>query len=165
MRKLKLTGSGRVSGIDYGTVRVGIAISNAERTIASPYENYERHDSAADAQRFQRLVAEEFIVQFVVGLPVHTSGEESQKSQEARAFGAWLAQVTQVPVDFIDERYSSQQAEEMLRNAGLSNRQRKERRDMLAAQILLEAYLETGGLSVDSPGPLDDVSDRRGDNV
>jgi len=165
MRKLKLTRSGRVSGIDYGTVRVGIAISNAERTIASPYETYARHDSTADAQRFQRLVAEEFIVQFVVGLPVHTSGEESQKSHEAREFGAWLAQVTQVPVDFIDERYSSQQAEEMLRNAGLSNRQRKERRDMLAAQILLEAYLETGELSAGPPGPLDDVSDRRDDNT
>ena len=78
---------GRVAGIDFGTVRIGIALSNAGRTIASPYENYTRRGSEQDAQRFRRLVAEEGVTLFVVGLPVHLDGGESQKSTEARQFG------------------------------------------------------------------------------
>jgi len=163
LRKVRnaLASTGRICGIDYGTVRFGIAISDASCTIASPYETYQRRGAAADAERFQRLVAEEGVVRYVVGLPVHISGEESSKSREAREFGAWLAQITGLPVDFIDERYSSRQAEEALRDAGLTSRQRKERRDMLAARILLEAYLETGGAAAGEPGPLDDSFDVR----
>lgn len=152
---------GRVSGIDYGTVRLGIAISDAARSISSPYENYRRQDDQKDAQRFQRLVSEEEVVQFVVGLPVHTSGQESQKSREAREFGSWLTNATGVPVDFVDERFTTQQAEQALLGAGLTNQKRKARRDMLAAQILLQTYLDHGAASSESLGALDDT---RGEN-
>ena len=54
--------------------------------IASPYENYTRRDERRDAQFFQNLVGEEDVVGFVIGLPLHTSGQESKKSQEARQF-------------------------------------------------------------------------------
>jgi putative holliday junction resolvase len=90
--------AGRVAGIDYGTVRIGIAISNPERTIASPLENYTRRGPEQDAQRFRRLVEEEGVVLFVVGLPIHLDGGESQKSLEARQFGQWLHEATGVPV-------------------------------------------------------------------
>ena len=91
---------GRVAGIDYGTVRIGIALSDPERTIASPYENYTRRGKEQDAARFRRLVDEDRISLFVVGLPLHLDGGESQKSIEARAFGAWLAEVSGRPVEF-----------------------------------------------------------------
>ena len=81
---------GRVAGIDFGTVRIGIAISDPGRSIASPLENYTRQGLEQDARRFRRLVAEENVALFVVGLPVHLSGQESRKSQEARQFGKWL---------------------------------------------------------------------------
>ncbi|MBL9122028.1 MAG: Holliday junction resolvase RuvX, partial [Planctomycetaceae bacterium] len=103
---------GRIAGIDFGTVRIGIALSDARQSIASPYENYTRRGTAADAQRFARLVQEEEIRLFVVGLPLHGDGRESQKSQEARRFGAWLAAQTGVPVEFFDERYTSVEAEQ-----------------------------------------------------
>src|SRR5687767_11877632 len=108
------TPSGRVAGIDYGTVRVGIALTDQRRQIASPYENYTRRGTEADARRFRRLVAEEEVTLFVVGLPVHLDGRESQKSVEARRFGQWLGEQTGVPVEYFDERFTSSQAEQLL---------------------------------------------------
>jgi putative holliday junction resolvase len=136
---------GRVAGIDYGTVRIGIAISNPERTIASPLENYTRRGLEQDAQRFRRLVADERVVLFVVGLPIHLDGRESQKSLEARQFGKWLGETTGVPVDYFDERFTSHEAEESLLAADMTRKRRKKRLDMLAAQIMLSAYLEGSG--------------------
>jgi putative Holliday junction resolvase len=147
---------GRVAGIDYGTVRVGIALSDPGRSIASPYENYTRRGAEQDAARFRRLVEEEGITLFVVGLPVHLDGGESQKSVEARAFGQWLGEVTGVPVEFFDERFTSIEAEESLLSADLSRKKRKRRRDMLAAQIMLAAYLESRDQGAVEPRGLDD---------
>lgn len=149
---------GRVAGIDYGTVRIGIALSDPGRSIASPMETYTRRNSEQDARRFQQLVKEEGIALFVVGLPVHLDGRESPKSLEARQFGQWIAEVTGVPVDFFDERFTSVEAENLLLDADLTSKRRKKRIDMLAAQIMLSAYLESrGNKRRDSnPGPLDD---------
>lgn len=134
--------SGRVAAIDYGTVRIGVAITDPSRTIASPLENYTRRSEALDAAWIARLAEEERIAGFVVGLPVFASGEESSKSQEARAFGAWLTKVTGRPVSFYDERYSSALAEQLLGEAKLTKKKRKERLDKLAAQLILTAWLE-----------------------
>jgi putative Holliday junction resolvase len=136
---------GRLAGIDYGTVRVGIAVSDPDRILASPLEIYSRRGQEADAEYFRRLVREQRIVGFVVGLPVHSSGEESQKSKEAREFGQWLNQVTDLPIRFCDERYTSVHAEESLREARLSRQKRKQRLDKIAAQMILAAYLESPG--------------------
>jgi putative Holliday junction resolvase len=133
---------GRIAGIDFGTVRIGIALSDPGRLIASPYENYVRRTEQLDAQRFSRLVAEEDVKLFVVGLPLHLEGGESRKSLEARRFGQWLAQVTGVPVEFFDERFTSVEAEQLLLAAQMTSKRRKQRTDMLAAQIILSAYLE-----------------------
>ncbi|MEM8679441.1 MAG: Holliday junction resolvase RuvX [Planctomycetota bacterium] len=134
--------AGRVAGIDYGTRRVGVAISDANRTIASPLENYERRNAELDAQHFCTLTRQEEIALFVVGLPLHMSGDESQKSREARAFGQWLMDVTGVAVEFFDERFSSKEADAVLDVARATSKKRKGRRDMLAAQIILSGYLE-----------------------
>lgn len=134
---------GRIAGIDFGTVRIGIAISDAGQSIASPYENYTRRGEEADRQRFQKLVQDEQVAWFVVGLPVHLDGRESQKSTEARRFGQWLAEVTLRRVEFFDERFTSHEAERYLADAQLTKKKRKARLDKLAAQIMLTAYLET----------------------
>ena len=147
---------GRLAGIDYGTVRIGIAITDPAQTFASPYENYTRRDRAQDARRFQRLVLEEQVRRFIVGLPVHLSGDESQKSREARSFGQWLTEVTGVPVEYYDERYSSSQAEQYLMAAELTSKRRKRRLDMLAAQIMLSGYLESKHRGQAPPEGLDD---------
>ena len=144
-----------MAGIDFGTVRIGVALSDPLRMIASPHANYHRISESADADYFRSLVKTEEICLFVVGLPIHLSGAESQKSTAARSFGAWLKQVTSVPVDFFDERFTTREAEQRLVGAKLTNKSRKARRDMLAAQIMLAAWLERSS-SDESSLPLED---------
>ena len=139
----ELPRQGRLAGLDYGTVRIGVAITDPDQRLASPLENYTRRDLAADAAWLKKLVADERIAGFVVGLPVHTSGDESQKSGEARHFGQWVAGETSLPVCYFDERYTSAHAEALLLDAGLTSKQRKQRLDKLAAQLMLVAYLES----------------------
>lgn len=145
----------RIAGIDYGTVRIGVAMADTAIGIAGPFENYNRRTPALDAEYFQRLATDERIGRFVVGLPVHLSGSESQKSTEARAFGEWLAGVTGVPVEYFDERFSTAEADELLSSVKFTKKQRQARRDQLAAQIMLAAYLEAGERGQESPGGIE----------
>src|SRR4051812_17296883 len=147
---------GRLAGIDYGTVRVGVALSDARQTLATPYETYNRRTRELDAKWFAQFARDEKIVRFVVGLPVHSRGDESQKSFEAREFGKWLTEITGVPVDYYDERFSSSEAEQLLGGAKLTKKRRKERLDKLAAQIILAGYLESHSRGAAPPGALDD---------
>jgi putative Holliday junction resolvase len=139
----------RIAGVDFGTVRIGIATADLAVGIAGLYETYARRSEALDAEYFRRLANEERICRFVVGLPVHTSGQESEKSREAREFGSWLERTTGMPVEYFDERYTSSEAESLLQDAGLTKKRRKERIDQLAAQIMLTAYLEAGARGQD----------------
>jgi putative Holliday junction resolvase len=149
----------RVLGIDFGLRRVGAALSDPTRTIATPLETYERTTRERDAHHYRDLVEAEGIERIVVGLPLHTGGGESELSRQARNFGRWLASVTRLPVHFADERYTTRQADELLREHGRrrKGKGRDPRRDMLAAQILLQAYLDAGCPESDSPAlPLAD---------
>ena len=145
----------RIVGIDYGTVRIGIAMADTEVGIASPVANYTRRSDALDAEYFEHFAKEEQIGRFVIGLPVHLHGGESQKSMEARAFGQWLNQATGVPVEYFDERFTTTEADEFLNSAKLTKKQRQLRRDQLAAQIMLAAYLESGCRGQDSLESID----------
>lgn len=145
----------RIAGIDFGTVRIGIATADTSIGIAGPYENYTRRGLMADAQYFRQLAAEERIARFVVGLPVHLSGNESQKSTEAREFGKWLGETTGLPVEFFDERFTTAEADQMLGAVKFTKKQKQARHDQLAAQIMLTAYLEAGGRGQDAPGGID----------
>jgi putative Holliday junction resolvase len=133
---------------------IGVAVSDPDRTIASPWETYTRKGTDADARYFRQLVSREGIVGFVVGLPVHMSGDESRKSLEARAFGQWLEEISGVPVRFHDERFTTVEASQLLSGSGQSRRRRKDLRDQLAAQIILSSFLESTGRQ--SPGSLQD---------
>lgn len=134
--------TGRLLAIDYGTKRVGVAVSDRFQQIASPLHNYQLNGQQSDSRFFRNLTEEYQIAGLVVGLPVHMSGDESQKSQEARAYAAWLSRLTSLPYAFQDERFSSMHAEALLLEAAMTKKQRKARIDKLAAQILLQAYLD-----------------------
>ena len=134
----------RILGVDYGTVRVGLAVSDPERKIASPLKTYQRRGRELDAGYFKELIEEEQIERIVVGLPVHLSGREGQKAVEAREFGQWLGEVTDLPIVFADERFTTVEAEAALWSAGLTHKKRKQRRDRVAAQIMLQAFLDAG---------------------
>jgi len=137
-----LPAKGRLLGIDFGTKRVGVAICDLYQKIASPIQILHRQSRKADEHFFRSIAAEYEAVGIVVGLPVHMSGDESQKSGEARKYAAWLSKTTKLAVDFQDERYSSVQAEASMIEMNLNVEQRKARIDMLAAQILLQEYID-----------------------
>ncbi len=147
---------GRLLGVDYGTVRVGLAVCDPDRIVASPLATYTRRDPEADAAYFRQVAVAENAVGLVVGLPVHTDGREGVKAKEAREFGTWLAGVTGLPVAYYDERFTTVQAEAALWGAGLTHKRRKDRRDRVAAQMLLQAYLDAGCPPAEVPRSLNE---------
>ena len=147
----------RVLGIDFGTRRIGAAVSDPRRLIATPLEVYERRDPAQDARHYRALAIEHEVDLAVVGLPLHTGGREGTSAGLARSWGVWLAGVTGVPVTYFDERYTTVEAEDALIAAGLKRQRRKGLRDMLSAQILLQNFLDAGCPTAEAPAtPLAD---------
>jgi putative Holliday junction resolvase len=134
----------RILGLDFGTKRVGAAVSDPRGQIATPLEIYHRRDPTQDARHYQHLVEEHEVERIVVGLPVHLGGREGTSASLARDFGDWLARVTGLPVVYYDERFTTADAEDSLIAAGLKRAKRKDLRDMLAARILLQNYLDDG---------------------
>lgn len=134
---------GRLLGIDFGLARIGLAVCDADRRIAAPLATYERRSAEADLQFFRKLVADEEITGLVVGLPLHMSGDESDQSRLTRRFGDELAEQLGLPVAYQDERCTSAAAEALLLDVGLTHKRRKGRRDRLAAQMILQSYIET----------------------
>jgi len=150
--------AGRVAGIDYGRRRIGIAICDATRMLASPLcVRLTTGDTVADATFFRELTVAEGVVGFVVGLPVHADGSTSAMSLEVERFGGWLARTTGLPVTFHDERYTSREAAGLLSGVGLTRGRKKERADAVAAQIVLSSWMEAQarGAANAPPQPLE----------
>jgi putative Holliday junction resolvase len=125
-------------------------VTDPDCKIASPLETYERRGNKSDAAHFNALIEHEEIKQIVLGLPVHVDGREGQKAAEVRAYGRWLQGVTGVPVIYWDERFTTVEAENYLWSAGLTHKERKARRDRVAAQIILQSYLDAGCPAIES---------------
>lgn len=134
---------GRLASVDYGTVRIGIAICDPSRTWTSPLETYTRRNELLDRKYFQTLTLREAIVGWILGLPIHCDGNESQKSLEVRDFAESLSCFTHLPVRFFDERFTSIQANRLLAEAELTRKKKKQRIDRVAAHLILEAFLES----------------------
>ncbi len=141
----------RVLGIDFGTRRVGAAVSDPRRLIATPLEVYQRRDPTQDARHYRALVEEHDVDLIVIGLPLHTGGGESESSRLARGWGEWLGTITGLPVRYHDERYSTVDADDVMRSSRMKWKDRQSRRDMLAARILLQAFLDAGCPSAEAP--------------
>jgi len=147
---------GRLAAIDLGTVRVGIAICDPSQTWTSPHETWNRRPGMEE-RYFRELIQRERIVGFVVGLPLHNDGRESQSSRAARDFAQWLKSTFNLPVTLFDERFSSVQAAVLLDQMELTEKKRKQRLDQLAAHIILEAYLESTRQNSPPTIPIDDT--------
>jgi putative Holliday junction resolvase len=141
--EVTIPATGRLLGVDYGSVRVGIATCDPDRILAYPLMTIRRSTPVQEAAAFGQVIAEERIVGIVLGLPISLNGHEGPKAQETRKYGDWLATVVPCPIVYWDERFSSSQADDLLR-AGPSKRSRHAQlRDQVAARILLQNYLES----------------------
>jgi putative Holliday junction resolvase len=132
-----------VLGIDLGKKRIGLAISDPSERVALPAGMIESRGRKADLAAIGGLAKERGVAQIVVGLPLHMNGRAGPEAEAARAFAKALEAASGIPVETLDERWSSVEAERTLRETGQSGRKRKTgEADTLAATLLLRTFLE-----------------------
>lgn len=136
--------TGRILSLDWGQVRIGLALSDESQTLASPLETLVRRKGKRfPMPRLLELIEAHRPVAVVVGLPLTGEGDESENAAAARATADAVAARTSLPVDLWDERLSTARALRAVREQGGSTRGRKEDVDALAAAILLQHFLDT----------------------
>lgn len=138
----------RILAVDYGLRRIGLALSDPTRTIASPLTTLTRQPRKRPPwAEILRLIEEHEVRELVVGLPLDLNGDEGEWAAEVREFGAHLARRSGLPVHWIDERLSSVAAERAVRSIGLKRRDREQkgRIDAAAAALVLRAFLNQQG--------------------
>jgi len=131
----------RVLGIDYGQVRVGLALTDPEGRMAFPRAAIARTTRDALFAALVAFIEAEGVEAVVVGLPLTLAGEDSLTTRQARNFAQSLARRTSAPVHLMDERLSSVAAEAQLKEAGLCSRKRKTHLDSQAAVQILESWI------------------------
>jgi putative Holliday junction resolvase len=132
----------RIMALDLGSKRIGVAITDESGQIALPLVTLDQDRKWSDRlRRIHRLATQHNIEQFVVGLPVQMDGVEGEAAQNARRFGERLAARTSVPVDFIDERLTSVEAESILVETGVPRERRREIIDQTAAVLILQSWM------------------------
>ncbi len=135
----------RVMGLDIGSVRIGVAMSDPGRRIASPLETVQaspRNDALA---RIAALAREHEVSLVVFGLPVQLDGREGHSARRIRAFAERVERACRVPVEPWDERFTSAQAELVLLEGNVKRAQRKQVVDRVAAAMILQAWLDAQG--------------------
>ncbi|MCM8760891.1 MAG: Holliday junction resolvase RuvX [Candidatus Omnitrophica bacterium] len=132
----------RIIAIDFGAKRIGIAISDELLLASHGMETIEHTDNASDIERIVKIVAEHDVSEVVVGLPLNMNGTHSQKTEEVLAFAKELSNALRIPVRTWDERLTTMQAERTLLEADVSRLKRRRLADKLAAQLILQSYLD-----------------------
>lgn len=132
----------RILGIDYGRKRHGLAVSDGLGMSSLPLPALTRGKPEADLAHFRDVVEERDIRRLVIGLPLHMNGDEGEMAREVRAWGDKLADTLGLPVVYSDERLTSEEADEVLREAGVKASERKGLRDSIAAALLVREVLE-----------------------
>ena len=133
----------RFLGIDYGSKRIGLALSDHEAILALPLATVRPRGGLPNQVSAVLSFAKQYGVDaFVVGLPLNMDNTEGPQAKLTRAFGDELARTTGLPVYYFDERLSSVAAEELLRPAELTRKKKRARLDRIAAQVMLQGFLE-----------------------
>lgn len=131
-------------GIDHGAKRIGLAVGDSRTAIASPLATIKARGRADDDVRgIVQNTRNYDIDAFVVGLPLNMDGTEGQQARLTRRFGNELARATGIPVHYWDERLSTNTARELIRPAELARKKRKDCLDSVAAQVILQSFLDT----------------------
>jgi putative holliday junction resolvase len=132
----------RVVGIDLGSRRIGVAVSDGLGLTAQPHATIARHGGVRDLEAIARVVAEWQAGLVVLGLPLDPEGREGTAARSARVFADRLRAALTVPVEMIDESFSTVEAEAVLLEADLSRARRRQVIDRLAAAVILQRWLD-----------------------
>jgi putative Holliday junction resolvase len=133
---------GRLLGLDVGTKTIGVAISDPTRMLASPVTTLARKSVRVDAGILATLIRERGVDGVVVGLPFELDGSEARSARLARQIGEAVREATGLPIHYVDERYTSVDAERQLIAADVSRARRKQVIDQQAAVIILQSFLD-----------------------
>ncbi len=131
----------RKMGIDYGDKRIGVAMTDALCIISSPYEVFENRSEEQSLQHLNKLIKEFNVDEVAMGLPLNMDGSEGERAKIHREFGEKLASLSGIKVEYVDERLTSAEAEEILIQSKVRREKRKELIDKISAQIILQTYL------------------------
>jgi len=132
----------RAAGIDFGKVRVGVAVSDELGMLAHPRPFLDGKNTRGLLAELKRLRDAEGLELFVVGLPRLLDGSEGPAARRVRKFAQLLRQVVGVPVEFVDERLTTRQAHSRLQESGLDGRRARQKVDSASAAILLQSWLD-----------------------
>ena len=132
----------RILALDHGSKRIGVAVSDATKTIAQPLEYILAEPFANFLVRLKQLVVEQEIVLILVGLPRNMDGSYGPAAEKVQTFVSVLGSALTVPIKTWDERLTSSQANKILIQARVRRDKRKEKVDKMAAAILLQSYLD-----------------------
>ena len=132
----------KAMGIDFGLARIGIALSDDTKFLASPFITYKRKGDKEDVLYLTNLIKEKQVDEIICGLPYNMQGEEQAIAGHTRDFMQLLTISTGMQITFVDERLSSSMAEEMLKETEKDWKKRKEKLDAVAASIILQDYLD-----------------------
>lgn len=134
--------AGRVLAIDFGTKRVGLAVSDALGLTAQGLPSLERTRLKDDLRYIQQLVEEYSIERVLLGNPLSLSGKETAMSQHVAGFAKELRERLSCPLELWDERLTSAEAQRLLRSSGVGMEKRRHAVDRVAATLLLQSYLD-----------------------
>ena len=135
---------GRIMALDVGNVRIGIAVSDLMGIIANPLETYTRKGNlTVDAEYIANLAKQKEVSLFISGLPLSLSGGENEQTLKTREFIEELQKHTDIPVKFLDERFTTLSAERVLIQGNVRRENRKKVIDKVAATIILQNYLDS----------------------
>jgi putative Holliday junction resolvase len=138
-----MTSPGRILAIDYGSRRMGLAVSDPLGITAQGLETLQRKNKRSDFARLERVIRENQVQEIVLGNPLRMSGEEGRQSQKVAQFAEELRRKFQLPVHLWDERLTSAEANRLLREADLSIEKRAKAVDRMAAVLILQAFLQS----------------------
>lgn len=133
----------RIMCLDYGDVRIGIAFSDLLQMIASPYDTYTRKSLEEDISFFENLSKKQEVGLIVIGLAYNMDGTSGDRITLTKQFGDLLSSKLNLPVEYVDERLSSVEAEDILAQAHVPAIKRKGLIDKIAAGIILQNYLNS----------------------
>jgi len=132
----------RILALDVGERRIGVAISDPTQTLARSFLVLERKNDEEAIGRLAALAREQDVERVVVGDPLSLRGDVGMQAERVRRFARDLEQMVEVPVELWDERFSSVDAERILRGQGVRGRRRRQRVDATAAAVILQSYLD-----------------------
>ena len=133
----------RILALDLGRKRIGLALSDELGITAQGLETMERTGRRDDVEALRRLTVQHGVTMILMGDPLHMSGAASRQGDYAREFARELEYKTGLPIKFWDERWTSKEAERVLRGSGIAHGERKPAIDRLSAVILLQSYMDS----------------------